>query len=223
MMIIDIYVQSQLLEKKLLGFFKESEFFDNIYFHSSIQQMLKSMMDVRRRTLVIFDTDYEVSIDYYHKLKENFSEINILSIGKQNSLEHLILLHKIGFLSHIDFDFSSVDFIQAINKGHKGQRYFSVSQINEVLNYILTNEKVSNEELGIKNDFKNNNLNIKKVDKYLTDKERPVAEFLLKGYSYKEISECIGMSTYTVNQRVRSIYKKLEVRSRSELSYKYLV
>lgn len=222
-MIIDVYVQSQILEKKLLAFFKEAEIFDNIFFHRSVELMFKSMMDVRRNALVIFDTDLEVSIDYYHKLKENFSEINIISIGRQNSLERLILLHKIGFLAHIDFDFSVVDFIQALNKSHKGQRYLSASQSNDILNHILTTENFENKQLDIKHDFKNSNSNIIKVEKYLTDKEKPVAEFLLKGYSYKEISEFLGTTTYTVNQRVRSIYKKLEVRSRSELSYKYLV
>jgi DNA-binding CsgD family transcriptional regulator len=45
---------------------------------------------------------------------------------------------------------------------------------------------------------------------------------LIKGITYKEIAGAIGISGFTVNQRAKAIYKKLNVRSRGELSYRYL-
>ena len=56
----------------------------------------------------------------------------------------------------------------------------------------------------------------------LTEKESKVCKLLTQGYSYKEIAEIIGYTTYTVNQKSKNIYKKLGVRSRAELSYKIL-
>jgi DNA-binding NarL/FixJ family response regulator len=64
--------------------------------------------------------------------------------------------------------------------------------------------------------------NIKYSEKALTDKEKKVCEFLLKGYTYKEIANTIGVTSFAVNQRVKGIYKKLQVRSRAELSFRYL-
>jgi DNA-binding CsgD family transcriptional regulator len=45
---------------------------------------------------------------------------------------------------------------------------------------------------------------------------------LTKGHSYKEIAEIIGLTTFSVNQKAKSIYKKIGVRSRAELSYRIL-
>jgi DNA-binding NarL/FixJ family response regulator len=53
----------------------------------------------------------------------------------------------------------------------------------------------------------------------LSEKERLVVEYLLKGYSYKQIAELLGVSSFAVNQRTKSVYKKCGVKSRNELSY----
>ena len=53
----------------------------------------------------------------------------------------------------------------------------------------------------------------------LSEKERTVVEYLLKGYSYKQIAEILGLTPFGVNQRIKSVYKKCVVRSRNELSY----
>ena len=63
---------------------------------------------------------------------------------------------------------------------------------------------------------------VKYSEKALTEKEKKVCEFLLKGYTYKEIANTIGVTSFAVNQRVKGIYKKLQVRSRAELSFRYL-
>jgi len=52
-----------------------------------------------------------------------------------------------------------------------------------------------------------------------TKKEIYTVEHLLKGYSYKKIAEIMGVSPYAINMRIKSIYKKAGVHTRSELSY----
>ena len=56
----------------------------------------------------------------------------------------------------------------------------------------------------------------------LTEKELVVCKLLTQGYSYKEIADIVGLTSYAINQKAKSIYKKLSVRSRSELSFKIL-
>ena len=56
----------------------------------------------------------------------------------------------------------------------------------------------------------------------LTPREKDVVNELLKGLSYKEISNVLGISSTTVNDHLKSVYTKLEVRSKSELLAKVL-
>lgn len=225
-MIVDVYVPSKILEKRLIELLKESEIIENVFFHKSIELLMHSLLSVRRSIIVILDVDAEIHLDYFNKLNENFDDIKCISISKNIEINNIIQIYKLGFLAHIDFEYNAIDIVQAIRKVSKGERYLSSSQTREFINYILsinidytsTNLQYNDNLNGGAKDF-----NIIKVQNYLTAKEKSVCEFLLKGFSYKEISDAIGISTFTVNQRVRSIYRKLEVKSRAELSYKYLV
>ncbi|MFZ9303349.1 MAG: helix-turn-helix transcriptional regulator [Sediminibacterium sp.] len=55
------------------------------------------------------------------------------------------------------------------------------------------------------------------ITSMLTEKQLIVFECLLKGYTYKEISQQLGISFYAVNQRAKTVYKKAGVNSRIEL------
>jgi len=53
-------------------------------------------------------------------------------------------------------------------------------------------------------------------------REKEVLDLLAQGYLYKEIAERLAISFYTVNHCVERIFKKLQVRSRSEAIFKYM-
>jgi DNA-binding NarL/FixJ family response regulator len=55
------------------------------------------------------------------------------------------------------------------------------------------------------------------TDSMLAPREQQVLEFLVEGYSYKEIAGQLGLSTGTVSTYVNRIYKKLHVSSRREV------
>jgi DNA-binding NarL/FixJ family response regulator len=54
-------------------------------------------------------------------------------------------------------------------------------------------------------------------DESLTPREQQVLELLVEGFSYKEISQRLGISTSTVGTYVQRIYEKLHVSSRREI------
>jgi DNA-binding NarL/FixJ family response regulator len=57
----------------------------------------------------------------------------------------------------------------------------------------------------------------KKEDNYnLTDREREVLEYLVKGYSYKMIAADMFIAIDTVRSHIKKIYEKLHVNSKSE-------
>jgi DNA-binding NarL/FixJ family response regulator len=56
----------------------------------------------------------------------------------------------------------------------------------------------------------------------LSDREREVLMLIVKGFSYAEIANLLGVSAHTVTTHVRGIYRKLEVHSRGEAVYEAL-
>ena len=53
-------------------------------------------------------------------------------------------------------------------------------------------------------------------------REQEVLDLLSQGFLFKEIAEKLGLSPFTVNAHIRSIYEKLHVHSRSQAVAKYL-
>jgi DNA-binding NarL/FixJ family response regulator len=54
------------------------------------------------------------------------------------------------------------------------------------------------------------------VDTILSGRETEVLTMFAKGMSYKETASILGLSVHTIADHVKSIYSKMEVRSRSE-------
>lgn len=60
---------------------------------------------------------------------------------------------------------------------------------------------------------------VEQVKAKLTRREFEVAEEISKGFSYKEISSHLDISTGTVNQHLKSVYVKLGIESRAQLAF----
>jgi len=55
-----------------------------------------------------------------------------------------------------------------------------------------------------------------RVDLHLTPRESEIIQALAKGYTNSEIAELFGVSRQTIPVHIRNIYRKLEVKSRTE-------
>jgi DNA-binding NarL/FixJ family response regulator len=53
----------------------------------------------------------------------------------------------------------------------------------------------------------------------LTGREHEILEMITKGFSYSETSKICGISAATVHSHLKSIYRKLEVHSKTEAVY----
>jgi DNA-binding NarL/FixJ family response regulator len=60
---------------------------------------------------------------------------------------------------------------------------------------------------------------VEQVRSKLTRREFEVAVEIAKGLSYKEIADVLSISTGTVNQHLKSVYVKLGIESRAQLSF----
>jgi len=61
------------------------------------------------------------------------------------------------------------------------------------------------------------------VPESLTEAQRRVTEYLIRGDAEKQIAHALGVSAHTVHTHVRAIYRSLGVHSRAALSAKLLV
>lgn len=53
----------------------------------------------------------------------------------------------------------------------------------------------------------------------LSAREQEVLRHVVKGFTYAEIADLLGISTHTVSTHIRKIYRKLSVNSRGEAVY----
>jgi DNA-binding CsgD family transcriptional regulator len=53
----------------------------------------------------------------------------------------------------------------------------------------------------------------------LTRREHEILEMIAKGFSYAETSQICGIAAATVHSHLKSIYRKLEVHSKTEAVY----
>jgi ATP/maltotriose-dependent transcriptional regulator MalT len=66
------------------------------------------------------------------------------------------------------------------------------------------------------------NFSVEPAAANLSTREVDVLGYLVKGFSYKETAEAMGISYSTVNTHTKHIYQKLQVRSRAQAVARYL-
>lgn len=55
----------------------------------------------------------------------------------------------------------------------------------------------------------------------LTTRELEILQFIVKGFSYKEIASQCSISIHTLNSHVKNIYQKLKIHSRAEIAARF--
>jgi DNA-binding NarL/FixJ family response regulator len=91
------------------------------------------------------------------------------------------------------------DIVNAIRAASQGGSPMTPSIASKVLNRFRSTEQASLEE-----DFR------------LSDREKEVLGYLVKGQSYKMIADHLGISFHTVDSHIRKIYDKLHVKGMAE-------
>ncbi len=61
----------------------------------------------------------------------------------------------------------------------------------------------------------------KRISDALSPKEREIVQLIVQGLSYKQMSDKLNISYHTVNHHLKSVYIKLDVKSKSELMVRY--
>lgn len=169
--------------------------------------------------IILLDTENNFSSEYLIQLKILNPKLKLIGIGLPKDIDETIYLLRNGFNSYLEIGCSSVDIYSAIINIRSGGIYLSNYKVEEILNNLVNRANLELSESQKSSKYKSPNVT---SSFNLTEKQKIVCEYLIKGYSYKEIAGFLGISTFTVNQRTKTIYKKLNVKSRGELSYLYI-
>lgn len=215
---IDIYLSNHTIKKWFSSVIGDIALHYEYVLHSNLETLYSSLLNIKTKRLIILDIEDQISIEYFKSISSSFNNVYFIAIGINRPIPSILKLFSIGFKGFVDLNFSSIELYQLINKASIGSKYVSPLQQEQLLEYLVVNTETITEN-NLTKDFAPN---IRHAIKALTSKENRVCELLIKGMTYKEIANAVGVTSYTINQRVKAIYKKLDVRSRGELSYRYL-
>lgn len=215
---IDIYLSNHTVKKWFFTIIGDIASQNEYVVHNNLETLYSSLLNINTKRLIILDIEDQISIEYFKSISLSFNNVYFIAIGINRPISSIFKLFSIGFKGFVDLNFSSIELYQLINKVSTGSKYLSILQQEQLLEFLVENSDTIIEN----NSTKDIGPNIRHAIKALTDKESRVCELLIKGMTYKEIANAVGVTSYTINQRVKAIYKKLDVRSRGELSYRYL-
>jgi len=192
------------------------------HFHNSLDS-LKNELDLKSSINIsiidVSDINYELYTKAYFINHPNFK---FIGIGVQKNKEKILKLNNSNISAYFTIENTPLCLIKAIkNIGNNIIYLCDYTKDYIIFNNIFSETLISSEFI-ITNKISNTNSLEQPVIEALTEREKKVVNLLAQGLSYKEIAYLLKVTTFSINQSTKRIYKKLKVRSRAELSFKIL-
>jgi DNA-binding NarL/FixJ family response regulator len=156
-----------------------------------VYQLAKKFMP----DLILMDVNMPVmnGIKAAKMLKEEKHPSKVLFLTIYNDREYLLEALKLGVEGYILKDAEYDDLIKAIRTIYNGGVYIHPSLMEEI-----------------------DNIDHENLKKDLTPREIEILKLISKGYSNKEIAQKLFLSEKTVKNHVYNIFKKLDVKDRTQ-------
>ena len=221
-MVINVFTKSKIINNWLDLIISETNNIIEFNVHKTIFSFTNELSIKSKFTIAIIDTDFEYYFHYTNEIIKVNEKCKFVGVGIEKNCDNLLTKINNHITGYLSIHNKSHEVIQCINEIEDQNFYFDNIAVNQIIN-LLKKENIVAKDKQPRDETaslinKNRDISISA----LTEKESKVCKLLTQGYSYKEIAEIIGYTTYTVNQKSKNIYKKLGVRSRAELSYKIL-
>ena len=163
-----------------------------------------TLFELQKPDVVLMDIDMPGmnGIQGVWEIKKKWADIKVLMLTVFEDNEKIfgaIRAGANGYLLKKDSPQKILDAIEAVAKGESPMNGMIAAK---VLEYFQQSQQ------------KNSSL----YESNLTEREKEILSFLIKGLSYKEIASTIFISIETLNSHIKNIYRKLNVHSRSELA-----
>jgi DNA-binding NarL/FixJ family response regulator len=192
------------------------------HFHSSLDS-LKNELDLKSSSNIsiidVSDINYQLFTNSYFI---NHPNVKFIGIGIKKDVEKILNLSNTNISAYFTIENTSLYLIKAIKNIGNNTIYLCDYTKDFLINNNIFPNKLISSKFTISNKISIINNMEQPVIEAVTEREKKVVDLLLQGLSYKEIAHLLEVSTFAINQHTKSIYKKLKVRSRSELSFKFL-
>jgi len=190
---------------------------NHFYDFNSLLKAISNEVNIEKETIVVIDFDSVHYVELINQVTVIHTHVKLIGVGYPRDLEKTIEVLRNGCHAYLEIGNNSLELYYALRNLKDGKLYLPIYKVDEFVKQLVT--KKPNRNIENTQEIPHN---LKIQLSTLTLKQKEVCDYLLKGYSYKEISQFIGLTTYTINQRAKSIYKKMGVNSRGELSYLFL-
>ena len=222
MIILNVYIKSPLIMKWMIDAKEDLSLIYTFHFHNSLDS-LKNELDLKSSINIsiidVSDINYELYTKAYFINHPNFK---FIGIGVQKNKEKILKLTNSNISAYFTIENTPLCLIKAIkNIGNNIIYLCDYTKDYIIFNNIFSETLISSEFI-ITNKISNTNSLEQPVIEALTEREKKVVNLLAQGLSYKEIAYLLKVTTFSINQSTKRIYKKLKVRSRAELSFKIL-
>jgi DNA-binding NarL/FixJ family response regulator len=131
-------------------------------------------------------------------IKSKFPDTKIIILTGHNDQELIMNSIKIGAVGYALKSAQLSTLVDIIRQVSRLGAYIDQTLIEKVI-------------LSLQQKNKNSFLDV------LTFREREIVSLVEKGHSYKQMSDQLFVTTYTINYHLKNIYKKLNIHSKSEL------
>jgi DNA-binding NarL/FixJ family response regulator len=147
--------------------------------------------------VVIMDIDMPgmSGLDGLQQIKNNFPQVNVLMLTVFDDDENVFKALQNGATGYLLKKTSPAKILEAITEARDGGAPMTPSVARKVLGFFPKNKTATIEEFD------------------LTVREREVLALFVDGFSYKMAAEELGISVFTIQDYVKSIYRKLHVHS----------
>jgi DNA-binding NarL/FixJ family response regulator len=164
-----------------------------------------AVMAVPCPDVVIMDIDLPglSGIDGVRIMKERCPEVNIFMLTMFEDEEFIFESIKAGAIGYLLKKDPPKRILEAVEKIHNGEPIISGKIARRMLQYFSSPETAQLQEYS------------------LSRRESEVLQLLMKGLTYKEISEQCFISMDTVFSHIKNIYKKLNVRNKAEIILRF--
>lgn len=142
-------------------------------------------------------------IECVRQLKEARPSLQIVMLTVYENPQRIFKALAAGAIGYVLKHTPSSELLNAIRDAHHGGAPMSSQIARKVVQFFQSDAPVSNAA-------------------ELSEREREVLEFLVKGYLIKEIADQLGLGFDTVRTYIRRIYEKMHVHSRAQAVAKYL-
>ena len=180
----------------------------NVVFSCSSMEEARELIDKKKTTaphIILLDIFLpgESGMDGILYFKDQFNAVKIIMLtayNEENLIMNCIKLGAVGYalktakLSHL---------LHVISQTQKTGAYLDELSVSKIINNLQSKQENS-------------------LRDQLTFREKEIVGLVEKGFSYKQMSDQLFVTTYTINYHLKNIYKKLGIHSKSELLSKLM-